>query len=85
MYNLKKTFSLPKDLHEFNHFMKTIEGCNIVNSKIFEDVEGPIIKEVYECPCGNVTLKQKSIVSDVDNPEKGNTEIVHIESEECTL
>lgn len=83
--NLKKTFSLPRDIHKFNQIMRPIEGCAIVDSKMSEDIEGPKIIEVYKCPCGKIVLKQKSIVSYVDNPEKGSIEIVHMESKECTL
>lgn len=85
MNTINKTFHLPKEDREFKKTIKSIERCNIVSSRASEDIEGPKIEEAYECPCGDITLRQKSIIADIDNPENGSIEIVHLESDGCVL
>ena len=85
MNNIKRIFSIPKDFDKFKSTMKSIEGCEIIDSRAFENIEGPEIEEIYKCPCGNIDLKQKSIIGDIDNPEKGSIEIIHMESKGCVL
>lgn len=79
------TFSLPKEEHKFKEAMRRIEGCDITNSKISEGKEGPEVEEVYRCPCGDVVLRQKSIITDINNPRRGSIEMIQIRSEECSL
>ncbi len=78
-------FSLPKEEDKFKKAMRPLERCDIISSETSGDTEGPEIEEIYECPCGNIILTQKSIMSDVDNIEKGSVEIIHMKSKECTL
>ena len=85
MNRIKKTFHLPKDNDRFKDTMIFVERCEILSSKAFEDIKGPEIEEVYKCPCGEIKLKQKSIVEDIENPEKGGIEIIHMESKGCVL
>lgn len=85
MASSNQIFSLPKEEHKFKKAMKPIEGCDIISSNISEGKEGPEIKEVYKCPCGDIVLRQKSIVTNVDNPERGGVEMIHMTSERCTL
>ena len=85
MYEINKRFILPKEEQEFKDTMKRVESCNVVNRKTSEGLEGPEIEEIHECPCGDITLKQKSIITNVDSPENGNIEIVHMESNGCVL
>ena len=82
---IKMRFSLPKEENKFKDIMKHIEGCNIISSEMSGDTEGPEIEEIYECPCGNIVLKQKSVIADVNNPTKGSVEAIHMKSTECTL
>lgn len=84
---IKKIFYLPKDYNKLKDVMTSIQRCNIASSKIFEDTQGPEIEEVYNCPCGNITLKQKSIITDVNHPERGNIEIIDMQSKSdgCVL
>lgn len=85
MSNIKKRFSLPNDQKEFKNIMRHIENCNLLSSEISENAQGPEIKEIYECPCGNIMLKQKSIITNIDHPERGSIEIIHMESKGCAL
>jgi hypothetical protein len=85
MTELNKKFSLPKDEYILEDTMKRLEECNIINSKIHEEKDGPRIEEVYNCPCGDIVLNQKSIIGDIENPERGSIEIVHMKSDECSL
>jgi hypothetical protein len=85
MNQVDKRFRLPKEEHKFEDTIKPIKGCNIISSRASEDVEGPEIEEVYVCPCGDITLRQKSIITNIDNPEKSSIEIVHLESNGCVL
>jgi len=85
MSYINKKFSLPKDQQEFKNVMKHINECDILSSNIYEDLQGPEIEEVYRCQCGNILLKQKSIITNIDSPEKDSIEMVHMESKECAL
>lgn len=85
MTEINKRFHLPKEEHKFKEAIKPIEGCKIISNRTFEDVDGPKIEEVYECPCGNIKLIQKSIITNIDNPEKGSVEVIHMESSGCVL
>lgn len=85
MSNINKRFFLPNDLKEFKNIMKHIEKCNLLDNKTYEDVQGPEIEEIYECHCGNIMLKQKSFITNIDHPERGSIEIVHMESKGCAL
>lgn len=85
MASSNKRFSLPKEEQKFKNAMKPIEGCNIISSKISEGNEGPEVKEVYRCPCGDITLVQKSIITNIDNPERGSIERIYMKSERCAL
>jgi hypothetical protein len=85
MNKINKRFHLPKEERKFKETIRSIERCNIINSRASEDTEGPNIEEVYECPCGNIILRQKSIITNIDNPENGSVEIVHLESDGCVL
>ncbi len=79
------TFSLPKEERKFKEAMKHIEGCDITNSKISEGKEGPEIEEIYKCSCGDILLRQKSVITDINNPEKGSIEMIQMRSERCSL
>lgn len=85
MNKINKIFHLPKEEHKFEEATRPIKGCEIVNSTASEDKEGPKIEEIYTCPCGDIILRQKSIITDIDNPENGSIEIVHLESDGCVL
>ena len=85
MPTINKKFSLPNEQQEFNNLMKKIENCEILDSKISENSQGPEIEETYRCPCGNIKLKQNSIITNIENPEKGNIEIINMESKGCDL
>jgi predicted SprT family Zn-dependent metalloprotease len=85
MSNINKTFSLPNDQQSFKKIMRHIEKCDVLHSRTSENVQGPEIEEIYECPCGNIILKQKSIITNIDHPERGSIEIVHMESKGCVL
>jgi hypothetical protein len=85
MNEINKRFHLPKEERKFKDTIKTIKGCNIKSSKISEHVEGPEIEEIYTCSCGDITLRQKSIIANIDNPEKDSVEVVHLESNGCVL
>lgn len=85
MSNIKRRFSLPNEQQAFKNIMKRIEGCDMSSSKTSENSRGPEVEEIYKCPCGNIKLIQESIITDVDHPERGNTEIVHMESKGCVL
>lgn len=85
MANSNHTFSLPKEEQKFRDEMRHIEGCDITSSRISEGKEGPEIEEIYKCPCGDIVLRQKSIIKNIDNPEKGNIEMIHMRSERCSL
>ncbi len=84
MAELNKKFSLPRDEHFLKDTMRIFEKCEIIDSRISEEKDGPKIEEVYKCPCGNITLDQKSIIKDTDHPETG-VEIIHMKSRECSL
>ena len=83
--DIKMRFSLPKEEDKFKNAMRRVEGCDIISSDISGDTEGPEIEEIYECPCGDIVLRQKSVISDVDNPEKGSVEIIYMKSIGCVL
>lgn len=85
--NINKIFYLPKDQNRLKDAMASIEQCNIVNNKIIEGTKGPEIEEVYNCPCGIITLKQKSIITDINHPERGSIEIIDVQSKSdgCVL
>ena len=85
MTNSNYTFSLPKEERKFKEAMRPIEGCDITGSKISEGKEGPEIEEIYRCPCGDILLRQKSIIENIDNPEKGSIEMINMRSERCSL
>ncbi len=85
MIELNKKFSLPKDERALEDTMKRLKECDIINSTIHEEKDGPKIEEVYKCPCGNISLSQKSIIENTDNPEMGSVEIVHMKSNRCSL
>lgn len=85
MNEINKRFRLPKEEQKFREAIIRIESCNVVSRKIYEDLEGPEIEEMYACPCGNITLKQKSVITNIENPENGSVEIVHLESNGCVL
>lgn len=85
MTNSNHTFSLPKEEHKFKDAMKPIKGCDITSSRISEGKEGPEIEEVYKCPCGDIILRQKSVITNVDNPERGSIEMIQMRSERCSL
>ena len=85
MNSTRKRFFLPQDDSKFRQTMKPVEGCEIISSKTSEDIEGPEVEEVYRCPCGDIMLNQKSIITNVDNPEDGNIEVIHMKSDGCAL
>lgn len=85
MNKINKIFHLPKEEQKFKEAIRPIEACEIISRTASEDIEGPEIEEVYACPCGNIILKQKSIIANIDNPENGSVEIVHLESDGCVL
>ena len=85
MNSTEKRFSLPKDENKFKQAMKPIEGCEVISSNSSDGAEGPEVKEVYKCPCGSITLNQKSIIKDIDNPENGNIEVIDMRSDGCAL
>ncbi len=85
MSNIKKIFSLPKENNNFKDVMTKIEHCHIESSKIFEGTKGPEIEEIYNCPCGDITLRQKSIITNIDHPERGSIEIIDMRSDRCVL
>lgn len=85
MNETNKRFHLPKEEHKFKEAIRRIKGCDIISSRASEDVEGPEIEEVYRCSCGDITLRQKSIIANIDNPEKDSIEIVHMKSNGCEL
>ena len=85
MTSFNQRFSLPKEEHKLKEAMKPIEGCDIISSKTSEGKEGPEIEEVYKCPCGDIILRQKSIITNIDNPERGSIEMIHMKSERCAL
>ena len=85
MSNIKNIFSLPKEYGRFKDVMASIQHCSIVSSKTIEGDKGPEIQEVYKCPCGDITLKQKSIITNIDHPEKGSIEIIDMRSDGCAL
>jgi hypothetical protein len=85
MNKINKIFHLPKEENKFKEATRSIEECDIINSIMFEDKEGPKIEEIYTCSCGDIILRQKSIIADVDNPENGSIEIVQLESDGCVL
>ena len=84
---INKIFYLPKDQKKLKDVMTSIARCNVANSKIFEGTKGPEIEEIYNCPCGNITLKQKSIITDINHPERGSIEIIDMQSKSdgCVL
>jgi len=85
MNEINKRFHLPKEERKFKEAIKPIERCNIISSRASEDTEGPKIEETYSCPCGDIILRQKSVITNVDNPENGSIEIIHLESNGCVL
>jgi hypothetical protein len=85
MNEINKIFHLPKEEHKFRDAISFIEKCDIISSSVSEDVEGPKIEEVYRCSCGDITLIQKSIITNVGNSENSSVEIIHIKSNGCVL
>lgn len=85
MYEINKRFNLPKEEQKFKDTIKRIESCDITSRKMSEHLEGPEIEETYMCPCGDIILRQKSVITNVDNPENGHIETVHMKSDGCVL
>lgn len=87
MIDTKKSYYLPKDTNELKNTMSYIDQCSISDSKITEEINGPIVEENYKCPCGDITIKQKSIITHTDHPERGSIEIIHMQSKSdgCVL
>lgn len=85
MTEINSRFHLPKEEQGFKDAMKRVEGCDLIASRTSEDMEGPKIEETYTCPCGNIELIHKSIIINIDNPENGSVEIVHLRSNGCVL
>ena len=85
MSNIKNIFSLPKENDKFKDVMASIQHCSITIRKTIEGDKGPEIDEVYKCPCGDVKLKHKSIITNIYHPEKGSIEIIDMRSDGCAL
>jgi hypothetical protein len=85
--SINKIFHLPNDQYALENMIKHLKKCNILSSKTSENLQGPEIEETYECPCGNITLKQNSIITNIDHPEIDNIEIIHMQSQSkgCVL
>lgn len=85
MSNIKNIFSLPKESDRFKDVMALTKKCDIVSRETIEGDKGPEIEEIFKCPCGEIILNQKSIITNIEHPENGSIEIIDMRSDGCAL